>query len=163
MTQIYLIQQTGETRITFGVDPDAEVACSKLQESFPGRLELLCVVRCRNVKAATRVYRLLSDRYRGHQEGDWYTLPAVELMALRFWFRVLANAVSPASSRMAHYLPDLPKKAPPRSQFFKAVEWLVKNDPDCTLPCRTVANRAGVSSGTAHNAARYLLFLRETE
>lgn len=158
--QLYLIQQTGLPRVAFGVSPDAQEAYMKLQETFPGRLQLVGVVKCRNARAAGQVQTMLRDRFKAHQDGDWYTLPPEQLVSFVFWFQVLSLAVSTARERF-YQIPGLPKKRYPRSQFSKAVVWLKENDPECTLPCRVVAAQAGVSTGTANNAARYLLSLHE--
>lgn len=162
-TLIYLIRQTNDLRVTFGTSEDAKATCAALQEGTRSPLDLLSVVRCRNVKAAARLHRLLKDRYRLYQHGDWYVLPVEELDTLLFWFRAMATAVSTARPRSAHDGTEFPQKSHPRSKFNRAVAWLTEHDPECALPVRTVAERAGVSSGTAHNAARYLLSLKAPE
>ncbi len=163
MTQIYLIQQAGETRITFGVSPDAEVACSKLQESFPGRLELLCVANCRNVRAARQVSQMLHARYRAYQDGEWYTLPAEEINTLIFWFKAMNAAASTVKAHFYLQLTGYPRKQHSRSKLMTAVAWLQEHDPELQLSCREIGECAGVSHGTAYNAVRYLLTLRGVE
>ncbi len=163
MTQIYLIQQTGETRITFGISPDAEAACLKLRESFPGRLELVGVATCRNVRAARQVMQMLHARYQAYQDGDWYTLPAGELNTLIFWFKAMNAAASTAKAHFYLQLTGHPRKQHSRSKLMTAVAWLQEHDQELQLSCREVGELAGVSHGTAYNAVRYLLDLREVE
>jgi hypothetical protein len=99
-TKILLFQQTGESRITFGIGPDAEAASSKLQENYPGRLELVAVTDCRNVRAARQVWQMLHDRYRAYQDGDWYSLPAGELSTVIVCFRAMNAAASTAKEHL---------------------------------------------------------------
>ncbi len=160
-TEIYLIQQGGGPRVTFGVGPDAQAVCDHLQASSPEPLELVSVMRCRNVQSGVRITQMLCDRYRATHQGDgWHVMPPDMLEDLRFWLKMLSLAASTARGQF-YAMTGLPPKKHPRSQLDKAVAWLQAHDPECTLPCRTVAARAGVSSGTAHKAARYLLALKE--
>lgn len=159
MTHIQLMQQTGTLRVTFGLSRDAE---APLEQPLSGRLTLLSVVRCRNASAATRVLQMLHERYQAYQDGGWYTMPAGEVSDLLFWFRAMSTAVSTRREYFYQQLGGMPAKKHPRSQFTQAVAWLQDHDPDCTLPIRTIAARAGVSTGTAHSAVRHLLALKET-
>jgi hypothetical protein len=159
-TQIHLIQQAGEARVTFKLSSDAEATFSKLQESFPGRLELVAVATCRNVRATRQVLQMLHMRYQAYQEGDWYTLPAGELNALVFTFRAMNTAAS-TKAGIYQELTGRPRKQHTRSKLMKAVAWLEENDPELELSYREVAEEVGISHGTAANAVHYLLSLRE--
>lgn len=162
-TEIFLIQQGGGPRVTFGVGPDAQAVCDHLQESSPEPLELVSAVQCRNVQSGVRITQMLFDRYHASHQGDgWYRMPPEIVEDLRFWLKVLSLAASTARGQF-YAMTGLPPKKHRRSQLDKVVAWLQNHDPDCTLPCRMVAERAGVSSGTAHKAARYLLALKEAE
>jgi hypothetical protein len=162
-TQIHLIQEAGKARVTFGLSPDAEVTFAKLQERFPGRLELVAVATCRNVRAARQVLQMLHTRYQqANQEGDWYTLPAGELNALVFTFRAMNTAAS-TKAGIYQEITGRPRKQHSRSKLMTAVKWLQENDPEMSLSCREIGERAGVSHGTAYSAVQYLLTLRGAE
>jgi hypothetical protein len=161
--QIHLIQQAGEPRITFGISPDPEAALSKLQESFSGRLELIAIATCRNARAARQVIQMLHTRYQANQESEWYTLPAGELNALVFWFRAINAAASTVKASMFQQVTGHPRKQHSRSKLMKAVAWLEENDPELSLSCREIGERAGVSHGTAYSAVQYLLTMRGAE